>query len=200
MSGLSALGDRAWVAALPEGADLRELFARLRALPHVEDVVITEERVAVYGAIPKSSLADVEAALRAPPGAAGATEPVTHTIRVRYDGEDLAEVARATSRSEASIIELHTSTTFDVAMMGFSPGFAYLRSLPQELRLPRRAVPRVRVPAGAVAIAAHYTGIYPFAASGGWNIIGRVVEFVPWDPVCGAALAIGDRVRFERAT
>ncbi len=198
----SQLGDRAWVAALPEGADVRALFSRLRALPHAEDVVITDAGVAIYGDV---DLGAVHAALGAAtdgPGKGGvdnAATPETHVVRVRYDGEDLAEVARACGLTQAELIARHTLATYDVQMVGFLPGFAYLGSLAEELRVPRREVPRVRVPAGAVGIAAHYTGIYPFASSGGWNLLGRVVDFVAWDPCRGATLALGDRVRFEVA-
>ncbi len=196
------LGDRAWVAELPAGGDARALFSRLRALPHARDVVITDARVAIYGDV---ELAAVHAALVAgtdaaqKEGADNAGTPATHVVRVRYDGEDLVAVARACGFTEAELVARHTQATYDVKMIGFMPGFAYLGSLSEELRVPRRAVPRVRVPAGAVGIAAHYTGIYPFASPGGWNLLGRVVDFVAWDPSRGATLALGDRVRFEAA-
>jgi UPF0271 protein len=199
MNQFSPLGDRAWIAPLPAGTDVRRLFAQLRAVLRVQDVVITEERVAIYGALGPDDLAAVESALRGEGGGGAATTCTTHVIRVRYDGEDLAEVASAANLSEAAVIALHTAPSYEVRMLGFLPGFAYLGSLAPQLRLPRRAAPRVRVPAGAVGIAAYYTGIYPFAAAGGWNLLGHTVDFVAWDPLRGATLALGDRVRFEAA-
>jgi UPF0271 protein len=79
------------------------------------------------------------------------------------------------------------------------PGFAYLDGLDERLRLPRRATPRTRVPAGSVAIAGARSGIYPFASPGGWHLLGRVVDFVAFDRAHGATLRSGDRVRFEPA-
>jgi allophanate hydrolase subunit 1 len=48
-----------------------------------------------------------------------------------------------------------------------------------------------------VGLAAGYTAVYPFDAPGGWNLIGRAIDFAPFDPERGARLALGDRVRFE---
>ncbi len=94
------------------------------------------------------------------------------TLRIRYDGPDLGDVAAATGLSVADVIELHSSATYRVAFSGFSPGFAYLVGLPAELHLPRRRSPRPKVPAGSLAIAAHYCAIYPSASPGGWHLLG----------------------------
>lgn len=122
-------------------------------------------------------------------------------IDVRYDGEDLAEVARLTGLTEAAVIEAHTGQEWVVAFTGFAPGFGYLRARPGQdpfVDVPRRDEPRTRVPAGAVALAAGYTGVYPRAAPGGWQLIGRTAAPV-WDldrdPP--ALLRPGVRVRFR---
>jgi antagonist of KipI len=84
-------------------------------------------------------------------------------------------------------------------MVGFIAGFAYLGPLPAPLEMPRRPTPRVRVPAGSVAVAGRQTGIYPVALPGGWNLIGRtsIRLFDPLgDPPC--LIQAGDRVRFVR--
>src|SRR2546430_4446610 len=70
------------------------------------------------------------------------------------------------------VIELHSSPTYLVYFLGFTPGFAYLGELPQELVTPRLPSPR-RVPAGSVGIAANQTGVYPFETPGGWRLLGR---------------------------
>jgi KipI family sensor histidine kinase inhibitor len=122
------------------------------------------------------------------------------TIPVRYDGEDLAAIAQALELDRERVIELHCQAAYTVAFMGFAPGFPYLVGLPPELELPRRDVPRLEVPAGSVAVAAAYCGIYPRASPGGWNLLGRT-EITLFDPgrERPAMLAPGDRVRFEPA-
>src|SRR5438874_473240 len=85
-------------------------------------------------------------------------------------------------------------------LVGFVPGWAYLGPVPDELVLPRRAVPRTQVPAGAVAIAGQQTGIYPLASPGGWHLIGRtsVRLFLP-DSDPPSLFRVGDRVKFFAA-
>jgi KipI family sensor histidine kinase inhibitor len=121
-------------------------------------------------------------------------------IATRYggpDGPDLAEVAERLGRSLAEVVALHAGRVYVVHMLGFSPGFAYLGTLPRALAVPRRGVPRTHVPAGSVAIAARQTGVYPIASPGGWNLIGRT-EAVLWDPQREppTPLGPGRRVRF----
>jgi inhibitor of KinA len=48
-----------------------------------------------------------------------------------------------------------------------------LGNLNARLHTPRKAIPRLSVPKGAVAIGGEQTGIYPQESPGGWNIIGR---------------------------
>lgn len=118
-------------------------------------------------------------------------------IRVTYDGEDLATVAEATGRTVDDVVELHAGATYHVAFCGFAPGFGYLRGLPDELHLPRRATPRQRVPAGAVAIAAGYSAVYPGDSPGGWHLLGRTdVRLFDPDRDPPAILQPGATVRF----
>lgn len=125
------------------------------------------------------------------------------TIPVRYggvDGPDLDEVATQLRLTPHEVITLHTATEQRVLMIGFAPGYPYLGWLPPELHLPRRATPRVAVPAGSVAIAAGMTGIYPTTLPGGWHLIGRT-DVTLFDPAADppALLQPGDRVRFVNA-
>lgn len=118
-------------------------------------------------------------------------------IPVRYTGEDLPDVADCWGCSvEAAVTRLAT-TDFTVAFCGFAPGFAYLRGLPG--RVPRLATPRPAVPAGSVALADGYAGIYPTASPGGWRIVGtsdaRLFD-VTRDPP--ALLTPGTLVRLPR--
>ncbi|PTQ53912.1 MAG: Allophanate hydrolase 2 subunit 1 [Hydrogenibacillus schlegelii] len=138
---------------------------------------------------------------RSPPSAASgeaprpAAEPVE--IPVRYDGEDLEALAERTGLSREDIVRLHSGTIYTVYMIGFMPGFPYLGEVPEPLRVPRRSVPRTRVPAGAVGIAGAQTGIYPYESPGGWWIIGHTPVKM-FDPAADppVRLRIGDRVRF----
>ncbi|HEX5828206.1 MAG TPA: 5-oxoprolinase subunit PxpB [Candidatus Limnocylindrales bacterium] len=141
-------------------------------------------------------------ALGAPDAGSGA--PVKeHVIRVRYggaDGPDLEAVAAEVGRSPADVVALHAGTAYEVLFLGFAPGFAYLGELAADLVVPRLASPRVRVPAGSVAIAGTMTAVYPRASAGGWRLLGRT-EAALFDPAMSppARLRPGDRVRFEPA-
>jgi KipI family sensor histidine kinase inhibitor len=118
-------------------------------------------------------------------------------IPVAYDGLDLAEVAERTGLSQTEVVARHRAPSYTVAFFGYAPGFGYLTGLDPSLRLPRRANPRTRVPAGAVAIADEFTGVYPRAAPGGWHILGHTdtpMWMLDRDPP--ALLRPGDRVRF----
>jgi len=121
-------------------------------------------------------------------------------IPVVYDGEDLADVAAATGMSAGDVVRLHSSTEYWAAFLGFTPGWAYLVGLPAALQLPRRSTPRTAVPAGAVAIANEFTGVYPTASPGGWHLIGHTsVTMFDVDRDKPAFVAAGDRVRFVPA-
>ena len=120
-----------------------------------------------------------------------------HEIPIWYNGEDLPRIAETCRLSPEAVIALHAAVEYQVGAIGFAPGFAYLGGLDARLALPRRANPRIRVPAGSLAIAERQTAIYPQASPGGWHLLGRC----PWAlfdaqrvPPC--PLALGDRVRF----
>jgi inhibitor of KinA len=120
-----------------------------------------------------------------------------HRIPVVYDGPDMEAVAAVLGLSPAKIAELHTKPIYRVFLVGFVPGWGYLGPLPEQLELPRRQVPRTKVPAGSVAIAGRQSGIYPLPTPGGWHLIGRtsVKLFLPdSDPPC--LFRAGDRVKF----
>lgn len=126
---------------------------------------------------------------------ADSADPVE--IPVRYDGDDLDDVARRTGFSVEEVVARHSAPVYTVAFCGFAPGFGYITGLDEALWLPRRDAPRTRVPAGSVAIADRYTAVYPQASPGGWNLLGRTDAAV-WDPERQppAMLAPGVRVRF----
>jgi KipI family sensor histidine kinase inhibitor len=106
--------------------------------------------------------------------------PAAVEIAVRYDGPDLDEVARLTGLSTAGVVAAHTGTPWQVGFGGFAPGFAYLVGGDPRLRVARRPSPRAAVPAGSVGLAGEFSGIYPRASPGGWQLIGRT-DAVLWD-------------------
>lgn len=121
-------------------------------------------------------------------------------IPVRYggaDGPDLADVAAHTGLSPQEVVRRHSEGRYLVYFLGFQPGFAYLGGLDPALATPRRAEPRLAVPAGAVGIGGEQTGIYPAVAPGGWQLIGHT-DTVLFDPRRDppALLSPGDTVRF----
>ena len=90
---------------------------------------------------------------------------------------------------------------YRVLMMGFAPGHAYMGGLDPKLAVPRRASPRAVVPAGSVAIANEQTVVYPYAISGGWNVIGRTpMTLFDASRPRPSLLWPGDRVRFRAIT
>jgi len=122
-------------------------------------------------------------------------------VPVCYEGAyapDLAEVARRLKLEPKEVARRHAAGEYRVLMIGFAPGHAYMGRLDPSLALSRRAAPRPEVPAGSVAIANEQTVVYPYAISGGWNVIGRtplVVFDAAREPP--SLFAAGDRVRFR---
>lgn len=119
------------------------------------------------------------------------------SIAVTYDGEDLAEVGALTGLSAEEVVARHTGADYIVAFTGFAPGFAYISGGDPALVVPRRDTPRTKVPAGSVALAGEFTGVYPRQGPGGWQLLGRT-DAPLWDldrdPP--ALLTPGTRVRF----
>lgn len=170
----------------------------------VLDVVPTYRSVTIHVdplALPMNRLTD--RLLQLPHTAPSPTASVgsQHTIPVLYGdewGPDLEDVAAFAKMSVADVVRLHSSVQYRVYMLGFSPGFPYLGSVPEPLAIPRLATPRSTVPAGSVGIAGHQTGIYPTSTPGGWRLIGRtpVALYRPTNST-PFLLGPGDVVRFE---
>jgi KipI family sensor histidine kinase inhibitor len=193
-----AFGPTAWLLdEVDEPAALaRGILAA--ALAGVEDVIPAEATVLVR--CRRAEWAQIGERLDSIGPLIGATDrSEVLEIEVVYDGDDLDTVALATGLSVEEVVARHQSAEYQVAFCGFSPGFGYLRGLDPLLHLPRRASPRTRVPAGAVAIAAGYSAVYPTASPGGWHLVGTTTAML-WDPRADqpAALWPGRRVRFRR--
>ena len=213
---LSPLGDGAVYAEFGDTLDLelnRSLQAlaaalRARSLPWIRDVVPALCGIALHfdpfhPELPDSILEACRALLEECFKSASKFEDSGRTVEVPvcYDPEfglDLADVSEKTSIRIDDIVRRHVKTEHWVLMVGFSPGQPYIGGLDPKLSMPRRATPRVRMPAGSVAIANAQTSVYPFDTPGGWNIIGRT-PLVLVDVAKGYfPLRTGDRVRFER--
>ncbi|MEY9211085.1 allophanate hydrolase subunit 1 [Thermobifida halotolerans] len=170
---------------LVEVADLDEVVALHAALaaqppPGVEELV-PAARTVLLRVSPGHDTAAVAAAVRAlrpRPRHLAAAEEVE--IPVRYDGADLPDIAAATGLGESGVVAAHSSATWTVAFCGFAPGFGYLVGDDPRLHVPRRAEARTRVPAGSVALAGGFTGVYPRSSPGGWQLLGRT-DTVVWD-------------------
>jgi inhibitor of KinA len=165
----------------PDAGVLLGLWRTLHRDPiaHVADVTLGYDSIVVACDSTGTDWDSVEQAVRScveqtADRAAGVSRQVR--ILVCYDAAvapDLADVARLSGLTVEGVIDEHAGSPFSVRFIGFSPGFAYLDGLSKALRIPRLESPRVRVPAGSVAIAADQAGIYPSATPGGWRIIGR---------------------------
>lgn len=208
MKNLRRYGDRGWLIDIDsDGEDSRAWLDRLSTpslAHHVQDVVVSDVSVLVI-ATSANAMDELAQKLSAPvTPASGPILPNLHTPRtivvpIRYDGCDLAEVARRTHTTEAEVARRHSQSTYSVAFFGFAPGFAYLRGLAEDLNLPRRDTPRERITAGTVAIAGEFTVIYPGRTPGGWHLIGTT-DLLLWDlrEDPPNRLDIGDRVVFEQ--
>jgi len=113
-------------------------------------------------------------------------------------GPDLEDVAKHCQLSINEVIKRHNETVYRAYAIGFTPGFAFLGNTPDELHVPRKTTPRLKVPVGSVAIAENQTAVYPSVTPGGWQIIGRTpVNLIDWGSENLALIAMGDAVRFE---
>ena len=203
-AGILPNGDRGLLAELD---DLDAVLALYRALERtrpagVIDLVPAARTIGVTvdpAVLPLSVAANWLA--HTDPEPLHTTDAAVVDVPVRYDGDDLAEVAALLGMREADVVALHTASTWVVAFCGFAPGFGYLVTDHDRLVVPRRATPRTAVPAGAVGLAGEFSGVYPRSSPGGWQLIGTT-ETAVWDPSAAspALLSPGTAVRFVEAS
>jgi KipI family sensor histidine kinase inhibitor len=193
-------GDRALLVAVDGAAKVSGVRTALERapLPGQRELVPAARTVLVVLDRPPTDL-DVAALRRLPVHDAGPEDAGPRVeLHVVFDGPDLAEVARLSGRGVPDVVATLAGVELTVAFSGFAPGFGYLTGLPEELHVPRRETPRTRVPAGAVALAGPYAGVYPRSSPGGWQVVGRTDALlfdVDRDPP--ALLTPGARVRFR---
>lgn len=178
------------VAAIEKARDTLEL---LDVVPGARTVLVTVEPGRSLDRVRRQL---IELAEQAPDLAPGGSADET-SIEVTYDGPDLDDVAQLTGLRPEDVIAAHTATPWRVGFGGFAPGFAYLVDGDARLQVARRGQARTVVPAGSVGLAGGFSGIYPRASPGGWQLIGRT-DAPLWDldrrPP--ALLQVGSTVRF----
>ncbi|MFI8951695.1 allophanate hydrolase subunit 1 [Streptomyces sp. NPDC053750] len=194
------VGDDALLVEVSSGDEAEALHAELvrrraEGSLGVREIVPAARTVLLDGLTDPARIASELAAAEVPPAPARAGRVVD--LPVRYDGPDLADVAAHWGVARDEVGRIHAGTEFHVAFCGFAPGFGYLTGLPARYEVPRRGTPRTAVPAGSVALAGPYTGVYPRSSPGGWQLIGTT-DAVLWDHtrVPAALLSPGTRVRF----
>jgi inhibitor of KinA len=205
-------GDSAWLIELPERIDAAVNTRAIQLARAVEaagvpatDIVVGYRSVMVYIDPLSDAAAGIEARLHdiaASPVAGSTGSGGLVSVPVCYDGPfgpDLADVAAFGKCSIDEVIALHLAREYRVFVLGFVPGFAYMAPVDPQIAAPRRPSPRLKVPAGSVAVAAGQTGVYPAETPGGWSLIGRS-PVKPYDADRDEPFLFhpGDRVRFER--
>lgn len=205
---LHPLGDAALLCELPAPATLaqqQQIWALAREAmqwPAVHEVLPGMNNLTLLFDPLQVDAAELEIQVLAawPQLEAAAVEGRTVEIPVAYGGEhgpDLGDVAAHTGLTPAEVVRRHSAGEYVVYLLGFLPGFAFMGGLAPELATPRRAEPRVAVPARSVGIGGAQTGIYPLVSPGGWQLIGRTALTL-FDPSAEepTLLRAGDRVRF----
>jgi len=195
-------GDRAILVDLADRDERRRFETALaaRPIPLLTEQVPADHTVLLRVAHERD-LATVADRVRsldltaAPPRDA---EGPTVTLPVRYDGPDLDVVAAQLDLTTDEVIARHSAQAWRVEFGGFAPGFAYLSATETAMTVPRRTSARTRIPAGSVGLAGDYSGVYPSASPGGWQLIGST-DAVLWEATRTppALLAPGTLVRFE---
>ncbi|BCZ79274.1 hypothetical protein PTKU64_29490 [Paraburkholderia terrae] len=204
-------GDTALVCEAPPPATLdcqRRVWSAAQAArdwPHVLEVVPGMNNLTVIFDPLAADPDDLTVRLKAAWAQPGSAQDLGREVEipVQYGGEfgpDLKTVADHTGLTVKDVVERHAGGEYIVFFLGFQPGFAYMGGLEEALHTPRRAEPRLEVPAGSVGIGGAQTGIYPATSPGGWQLIGRT-GLKLFDPsrTPPTLLQPGDRVRFTIA-
>jgi len=178
------------------------LTQRLVDIPEVVETIPGMNNITVVLRNPQTKALDAIERLQRWWEESEALEPESRMIEIPVvyggtGGPDLGVVADHCGLTEKQVVELHSSVDYVVWFLGFQPGFPYLGGLSPQLHTPRRAEPRLSVPAGTVAIGGEQTGIYPLTSPGGWQLIGHTAMPL-FEPGQEAPILLrpGDTLRF----
>lgn len=175
-------------------ADSWEALGHGPAIPTYAAVLLCFDPLALDPSEAGRVASDIAAAI---PEATALSSGRLIEIPTRYDGPDLAEVARLSGLTVAEVIAAHTGREHLAHFLGYMPGYAYCSGVDPRIIAPRLPSPRTRVPGGSVGVVDGQTAVYPFAAPGGWRLIGTT-DLVMFDPQRDepALIRPGDRLRF----
>jgi KipI family sensor histidine kinase inhibitor len=205
---VSLLGTTALLFEAPGAMELRSqqriwaLAQEAAAWPEVREAVPGMNNLMLSFVRPPRDLDALKARLEA---AWHAVVPLAREGRVvelpvRYGGADgphMADVVAHTGLSVEEIVELHSAPLYLVYALGSHPGYCYLGGMDPRIATPRRKVPVLSIPGGAVSIGGAQTGVSASAGPSGWNTIGSTAMSF-FDPARNppATLQPGDRIRF----
>lgn len=206
---LSLLGTSAMLFEAPGEMTLKTqqriwaLAREAETWPEVREAIPGMNNLMLSFASPPSALQALQQRLLA---AWQSAEPITLQGRVIelpvvYGGEGgphMADVVRHTGLKVDEIVERHSAPLYPVYALGSHPGYCYLGGMDPRIATPRRKVPVLRIPGGAVSIGGAQTGVSASDGPSGWNTIGcTTMQF--FDPTQDppALLQPGDSIRFR---
>ena len=188
---------------LPTQQRIWALALEAEGWPEVREAVPGMNNLMLSFARPPRELGELEAQLRS---AWHAALPVPRQGRVvelpvvygGAGGPHLADVVAHTGFTINRIVELHSAPTYPVYALGSHPGYCYLGGMDPRIATPRRKVPVLSIPGGAVSIGGVQTGVSASAGPSGWNTIGSTAMHF-FDPAQDppALLQPGDSIRFR---
>jgi KipI family sensor histidine kinase inhibitor len=184
-----------WVLALSQRLSEARINGVVEIVPTIRSLIVHYDPLALPASSLTTRIVEMMRGLRSGEGAARHWHlPACYDSRI---APDLENVAARAGISPAQVVERHSGITYHVYMLGFLPGMAYLGDLPPELEFPRMPTPRLKVPAGSLAIATTLTCVYPVDTPAGWHLIGRSpVPFFERHPSVKTLLRPGDKVTF----
>jgi KipI family sensor histidine kinase inhibitor len=207
---ISVLGTSALLFEAPGHAmtlpDQQRIWALARAAgrwPEVREAVPGMNNLMLSFVRAPRALADMQARLL---DAWEAAQPLPLEGRVIelpvvYGGEGgphLPDVVAHTGLSIDQIVEIHSAPAYPVYALGSHPGYCYLGGMDARLATPRRKVPVLSIPGGAVSIGGAQTGVSASAGPSGWNTIGTTaMRFFDPSQDPPALLQPGDTLRFR---
>jgi KipI family sensor histidine kinase inhibitor len=184
------------VRALRRAVDARRPAGVLEVVPTYRSLLVVYDPLRTTAPEIRRALEELAATANTEDLPAGRLIEIPVAYGEHY-GPDLAAVAQEAGLTESAVAELHAGRAYRVYMLGFTPGFPYMGTLPSQLRVSRLSSPRTRVPGCSVAIAGLQTGIYPMESPGGWRLIGRTPLRI-YDPARPDPFLLdaGDQARF----